>query len=308
MRYELSVPPSAQPPRRLVSTAELSGHLAIDLMDAADALLADPHPTRMLDGKVVVNAFFEPSTRTRLSFDLAARRLGADVLTLTATDASSRKGESLSDTGKTLEALGADVIVLRHPQAGAAKALADQLRICIVNGGDGSNDHPTQALVDAFTLRRHFGGIEGLKIVISGDIRHGRGAHANATLLHSLGAEVTLVAPAALRPSAGTWPGHLSNDLDRALERCDVVMLQRVQFERHHLPRRLRKRSFRRRYGLTAERAGRLGAGVVVMHPGPINRGIEIDSEVANGPRSLIDEQVANAVPVRMAVLSWLLQ
>lgn len=308
MRYELSVPPSARSPRKLVTTGEISKSLAAELMDAAEELGSDPHPARVLDGKAVVNAFFEPSTRTRLAFELAARRLGAEVLTVTAADASTRKGESLNDTGKTLKALGVDAIVLRHPRAGAAGQLADELRICVVNGGDGGNDHPTQALVDALTLRRHFGRIEGLDVVICGDLKHGRGAHASATLLQGLGAEVTLVAPSGLRPAQGIWPGRLSDDLDGALASCDVAMLQRVQFERHRLPGRLRRRSFRRRYGLTAARAEQLGDAAVVLHAGPVNRGIEIDSAVADGPRSLIREQVANAVPVRMAVLRWLLQ
>jgi aspartate carbamoyltransferase catalytic subunit len=260
-----------------------------------------------LDNYVVVNAFFEPSTRTRLSFELAARRLGAQVVTLTEDSSSVRKGESLRDTALTLEAIGAHLVVLRHPEPGSASLVSDLLEIPVINAGDGSHDHPTQALVDAYTLRRHFGRIDGLRVVIAGDLLYGRGAHANAILLNTLGAELTFVAPRGLRPPAGQFPARLTSDFDGALRACDAVLLQRIQFERHRRMHILRQREFKRRYGLTASRAAQMPAHAIVLHPGPINRGWEIDGTVADGPRSLILSQVTNGVVVRAAVLRWAL-
>jgi len=296
-------------PRRLISTDELTGPLALELLDQAERELSGPALAPRVDRKfVVVNAFFEPSTRTRLSFALAAQRLGALTLTITEADASVRKGESLVDTVRTLEALGADVIVLRHPRAGAALTAADAVKIPVVNAGDGTNDHPTQALVDALTLRRRFGRIKGLRIVIVGDLRFGRGAHASVTLLHALGAEIEYAAPRRLRPYGEAFPARRVDDLDVALAGCDAVMVQRVQFERQsRVLSRLSRRAFERRHGLTAARAAALPAHAAILHPGPINRGIEIDAEVADDPRSQILAQVANGVAVRAAVLRWLL-
>jgi aspartate carbamoyltransferase catalytic subunit len=291
--------------RGLIASTHLTGQAAVRILDDARRLAAGEGFDRSLSGKTVVNLFLEPSTRTRVSFEMAARRLGADVVTLTGGEASVRKGESLEDTLRTVEAIGADAVVLRHPAAGAASRAASCLRVPVVNAGDGSNDHPTQALVDAYTLRQHFGRVEGLRVVILGDLRHGRGAHANTHLLRALGASVTLAAPPWLRPREVPAGVRVVGDPEAALSGCDAVLLQRLQSERRGRLMVPVKRRFRRSVGLTSERARRMPPHAVVLHPGPLNRGSEVDDEVVDGPRSLVLAQAGCTVPVRMAVLRW---
>jgi aspartate carbamoyltransferase catalytic subunit len=261
-----------------------------------------------LRGRTVVNLFFEDSTRTRISFEAAAKRLSADVINFSAKGSSVGKGESLKDTAMTLEAMGADAVVIRHSASGAPHRLAGWVKGSVVNAGDGSHEHPTQALLDAFTMRRRLGRLDGLRVAIVGDVLHSRVARSNVLLLSTLGAEVTLVGPPTLLPIAvDAWPCYVSYDLDAALPKSDVVMMLRVQQERMNAAYFPSVREYSRRYGLDAARMGMLPGHAVVMHPGPMNRGVEIAAEVADSARSTIVEQVANGVSVRMAVLYLLL-
>jgi aspartate carbamoyltransferase catalytic subunit len=259
----------------------------------------------------VVNLFYEDSTRTRISFEAAAKRLSADVINFSAKGSSVAKGESLKDTALTLEAMGADAVVIRHGASGAPHRLAGWVRGSVVNAGDGTHEHPTQALLDAFTIRRRLrpnGGLDGLRVTIAGDILHSRVARSNMLLLTTLGAQVTLVAPPTLLPLAvGSWPCNVSYDLDSELPKSDVVMMLRVQQERMSAAYFPSVREYSRRYGLDVARMAKLPGHAIVMHPGPMNRGVEIAAEVADSPRSTIVEQVANGVTVRMAVLYLLL-
>jgi aspartate carbamoyltransferase catalytic subunit len=263
----------------------------------------------------VVNLFYEDSTRTRISFEAAAKRLSADVINFSAKGSSVAKGESLKDTALTLEAMGADAVVIRHGASGAAHRLAGWVRGSVLNAGDGTHEHPTQALLDAFTIRRRLkgsqargDGLDGLRVTIVGDVLHSRVARSNVLLLSTLGAEVTLAAPPTLLPLAvGSWPCAVSYDLDSALPKSDVVMMLRVQQERMTAAYFPSVREYSRRYGLDAERMARLPGHAIVMHPGPMNRGVEIAAEVADSVRSTIVEQVANGVTTRMAVLYLLL-
>jgi len=261
-----------------------------------------------LRGRTVVNLFYEDSTRTRISFEAAAKRLSADVINFSAKGSSVAKGESLKDTALTLEAMGADAVVIRHGASGAPHRLAGWVRGCVVNAGDGAHEHPTQALLDAFTMRRRLGRLDGLRVTIVGDVLHSRVARSNVLLLATLGAEVTLVAPPTLLPVAvGGWPCAVGYDLSAALPKSDVVMMLRVQQERMNAAYFPTVREYSRRYGLDADRAALLPEHAIVMHPGPMNRGVEIAAEVADSPRSTIVEQVSNGVSVRMAVLYLLL-
>lgn len=257
-----------------------------------------------LRGKTLVNFFVEPSTRTRVSFELAAERLSADVINMSASASSLSKGETLKDTALNLEALHADVIVLRHSSAGAAQFLAERLEACVVNAGDGAHEHPTQALLDAFTIRERKGRIEGLHVAIVGDILFSRVARSDIFALTKLGAKVTLVGPATLLPRELERLGvGISHDLDSLLPELDVINLLRIQHERQrkeYFPSLGEYTSF---FGLTKARASRLKPDCLIMHPGPMNRGVEIDSDVADSPRSVILEQVTNGLAVRMAVL-----
>jgi aspartate carbamoyltransferase catalytic subunit len=276
-----------------------------------------------LRGKTVVSTFFEDSTRTRLSFEAAAKRLSADVMTFTGSSISLNKGESLRDTVLTIAAMGADAFVVRHGCAGVPAQVAGWLDqaggASVLNAGDGAHEHPTQALLDCFTISRErearFGArparpgvLRGLRVAIVGDIRHSRVARSNVLAFSALGAEISLVAPATLLPpSLAGWPVEVSHDIDALLPKCDVVYLLRLQNERmteQFLPT---LREYTATYGLTAERARLLGPSTIVMHPGPIRRGIEIAAEVADSPVSVITTQVANGVAVRMAVLYLLL-
>ena len=262
-----------------------------------------------LRGKTVVSMFYEDSTRTRLSFETAAKRLSADTMTFSAGSSSLRKGESLLDTVRTVEAMGIDAIVVRHRSSGVPQRIAGWIDAAIVNAGDGWHEHPTQALLDAFTLRRHRGdSFAGMKMSIVGDIKHSRVARSNVKALSALGAEVTLVGPPTLMPpDLEGWPVTVSYDLDEVLPTSDVLYVLRIQRERQQEALFPSLREYATRYGVTSERLARLPADALVMHPGPTNRGVEIDALVADDPRSVINEQVANGVAVRMAVLYMLL-
>jgi aspartate carbamoyltransferase catalytic subunit len=298
--------------RHLLSAADLDATTATLVLDTAAELAnvtgREVKKLPTLRGRTVVNLFYEDSTRTRISFEAAAKRLSADVINFSAKGSSVAKGESLKDTALTLQAMGADAVVVRHSAAGAPHRLAHWLDGCVLNAGDGTNEHPTQALLDAYTIRSRLGRLQDLKVAIVGDILHSRVAHSNALLLHTLGAKVTLVGPPTLLPvGVGTWPASVSYDLDAVLPDVDVVMVLRVQRERMADSYFPTAREYARRYGLDGHRVARLPAHAIVMAPGPIIRGMEIAPEVADSPRSTIVEQVANGVSVRMAVLYLLL-
>jgi len=257
-----------------------------------------------LRGKVVVNLFFEDSTRTRNSFTLAAERLSADVIQFSTKFSSVSKGETLLDTAKNLEAMGIDIVVIRHSAGGAPHLLARSINSCVVNAGDGYNEHPTQGLLDVFTIRQMKGSLEGLKVAIVGDISHSRVARSNIWALTKLGAEVTLVGPPTLMPAAvSELPVKVSHSLDEIIEKVDVINMLRIQFERLGANPFPSIREYSHYFGLTVDRMKRAKPDVIVMHPGPINRGLEIESEVADGKNSVILQQVENGLAVRMAVL-----
>jgi len=299
--------------KHLLSAADLDREAATLVLDTAaqiDAALAGREVKKLptLRGRTVVNLFYEDSTRTRISFELAAKRLSADVITFSAKGSSVSKGESLKDTALTLEAMGADAVVVRHSMSGAPHRLAQWVRGSVVNAGDGTHEHPTQALLDAFTMRARLGRLEGLRVTIVGDVLHSRVARSNVLLLSTLGAEVTVVAPPTLLPvGVDAWPVEVSFDLDQSLPKADVVMMLRVQRERMSASYFPSPREYSRRYGLDATRMAMLAEHAIVMHPGPMNRGMEIAAEVADSVRSTIVEQVSNGLSVRMAVLYLLL-
>jgi aspartate carbamoyltransferase catalytic subunit len=298
--------------RHLISAADLSREDALQILDTAGELaqMAD-RPIRKLPtlrGRTVVNLFYEDSTRTRISFEAAAKRLSADVINFSAKGSSVAKGESLKDTALTLEAMGADAVVIRHGASGAPHRLAHWVRGSVVNAGDGTHEHPTQALLDAYTMRSRLGRLEGLRVMIVGDVLHSRVARSNVLLLRTLGADVTLVAPPTLLPVAvSSWPCEVSYDLDAELPKTDVIMMLRVQAERMNAAYFPTVREYSRRYGLDGDRMARLPEHAIVMHPGPMNRGVEIAAGVADSARSTIVEQVANGVSIRMAVLYLML-
>lgn len=304
--------------RHLLSTKDLARDDAVRILDVAEemAATADREVKKLpaLRGKTIVNLFFEDSTRTRLSFESAAKRLSADVITFSAKGSSVSKGESLKDTAQTLVAMGADAIVVRHHASGAAHRLAHAgwIDAAIINAGDGTHEHPTQALLDAFTLRRRLHGedargraLDGAHVVIVGDILHSRVARSNVWLLATLGADVHLVAPRTLQPAGiEAWPATVHELLDDALATGpDAVMMLRIQRERMHDAFFPSEREYARIWGLTAERFAALPADTIVMHPGPMNRGLEIASVAADSTRSTVLEQVTNGVSIRMAVL-----
>jgi aspartate carbamoyltransferase catalytic subunit len=257
-----------------------------------------------LRGKTVVNLFYEPSTRTRVSFEVAAKRLSADVINIATETSSVKKGETLIDTGKNIEALKVDIIVMRHNYSGAPVLLARNLRASVVNAGDGWHEHPTQALLDIFTLKEKLGKIEGLNISIVGDIAHSRVARSNIWGLTKLGAKVTVCAPQMLIPPAIEQMGvSITYDIEEALKNADAVNVLRMQFERDSSNAFPKQLDYFKKYGITSERLQKAKKNIVVMHPGPINRGIEMSSTVADGENSVILEQVTNGIAVRMAVL-----
>jgi len=263
-----------------------------------------------LRGRVVVNAFFEASTRTRTSFELAAQRLSADVIDFSEKGSSVSKGETLIDTARTIEAMGIDVIVIRHPAAGAAELLSRSIKCSIINAGDGAHEHPTQGLLDLYTIRERFGKVAGLKVAIVGDIANSRVARSNLWALTKLGAQVIFVGPPTLLPKSfeqlgGPAAGSVSvvHDLDAVIGEVDVINMLRVQFERIKSSQFPTVREFTSMYGLTWDRFQRCKKDVFVMHPGPMNRGIEIQSDIADSPASGILQQVTNGLAIRMAVL-----
>ncbi len=304
--------------KHLLATKGIGRDEAVALLDLsedfADTQRRAVKKLPTLRGITVVNLFFEDSTRTRISFEAAAQRLSADVITFTAKGSSVSKGESLQDTAQTLGAMGADGIVIRHASSGAAAVLAASgwTRAGVINAGDGTHEHPTQGLLDAYTIRKRLHGdasrardLDGVRVVIAGDILHSRVARSNLWLLTSLGADVMFVAPPTLLPThIDGWPASTSVDFDAALATApDVVMMLRIQRERMHDAFFPSVREYSRRFGLSQERADRLPARSIVMHPGPMNRGLEIAGSVADSPRSTVLEQVANGISVRMAVL-----
>ncbi len=310
--------------RHLLSAADLDRDAAVRILDVAEQMAATQQreikklPT--LRGRTVVNLFFEDSTRTRISFEAAAKRLSADVINFSAKGSSVSKGESLKDTALTLEAMGADAVVVRHSASGAPHRLAHAgwIRGCVVNAGDGTHEHPTQALLDSFTLRRRLragaagADLSGARVAVVGDVLHSRVARSNVLLLHALGAHVVLVAPPTLLPvGVASWPCTTSYDLDSVLAgehgELDAVMMLRVQQERMRAAFFPTAREYSRRYGLDARRMAMLPRHTLVMHPGPMNRGLEISADAADSSRSTIVEQVTNGVAVRMAVLFLLL-
>ena len=300
-------------PRHLLSAGDLDRATALHVLDTAERLdqaMAGREVRKLptLRGRTVVNLFYEDSTRTRISFEVAAKRLSADVINFSAKGSSVSKGESLKDTALTLQAMGADAVVCRHCSSGAPRRLSAWLDGRVVNAGDGTHEHPTQALLDAFTLRRHLGALDGRKVVLVGDVLHSRVARSNVLLLSTLGADVVLVAPPTLLPfGVEHWPVTVSYHLDRSLVGADAVMMLRVQQERMSGSFFPTAREYARSYGLDSRRRALLGRDSVVMHPGPMNRGMEISPAVADGAGSVIVEQVANGVTVRMAVLYLLL-
>ena len=298
--------------KHLLSAADLDLDTARLVLDTAEELgrVTDRAVKKLptLRGRTVVNLFYEDSTRTRISFELAAKRLSADVINFSAKGSSVSKGESLKDTALTLQAMGADAVVCRHQASGAPHTLARWVSGSVVNAGDGTHEHPTQALLDAYTMRSRLGRIEDLRVAIVGDVLHSRVARSNVLLLATLGAQVTLVAPPTLLPvGVETWPAEHSYDLNSVLPKSDVVMMLRVQRERMSDAYFPSAREYARRYGLDATRMAMLGDDAIVMHPGPMNRGMEIAAEVADSVRSTIVDQVTNGVSVRMAVLYLLL-
>jgi len=296
----------------LLGIEPLSADEITRILDTAESMLSigqrEVKKVPALRGRMIVNLFFEASTRTRFSFETAEKWLSADALNFAAKGSSVEKGESLLDTARNLQAMSPDLIVIRHQTPGVPHFLARHLKAGVVNAGDGAHEHPTQALLDALTIRRHFGKIAGLHVVITGDIAHSRVVRSNIWLLTKLGARVTVCGPPTLAPACLAAMGvEVTTDFDAALPGADVVMMLRMQLERQGSSYFPSTREYFKRYGLTAARLARAGAHAVVMHPGPMNRGVEISSEVADSPRSLILDQVANGVAVRMAVLYLLL-
>ncbi|HVR34042.1 MAG TPA: aspartate carbamoyltransferase catalytic subunit [Acidimicrobiia bacterium] len=298
--------------RHLLSIEDVTAGEITDLLDLADGfvdvLARDVPKVPTLRGRTIALLFYESSTRTRLSFDRAAKALSADVLTFSPGGSSVSKGESLKDTALTLQAMGPDLMVVRHGATGAPWRVADWTGLPVVNAGDGSHQHPTQALLDVLTLRRHFGAVAGLSVAIVGDIRHSRVARSTAGALIALDASVTLVAPRTLLPVDVTdWGVATADSLDEVLDTVDVVYLLRIQTERGGGDVFPSVSEYVGRFGLTRARAARLRPTAMVMHPGPMNRGVEIDATVADGPRALVAAQVSNGIAVRMAVLFRLL-
>jgi len=294
--------------KHLLGLRELSAEEITYILDTAEGF--EQISTRSvkkappLRGKVVVNLFFEDSTRTRTSFALAASRLSADVIEFTKKVSSVSKGETLLDTARNFEAMGIDIVVIRHGAGGASKFLSRNINACVVNAGDGYCEHPTQGLLDVYTIRKIRGSLDGLKIAIVGDIAHSRVARSDMWAMTKLGAEVTFVGPPTLMPSqVSQMPVNVSYNLDEVVEKVDVINMLRIQFERIGGNSFPSVREYSRYFGLTAERMKRAKPDILVMHPGPINRGLEIESKVADGPNSVILDQVTNGLAVRMAVL-----
>jgi aspartate carbamoyltransferase catalytic subunit len=298
--------------KHLLSMAQLTPEDVTRVLDTADSFREVG--TRVikkvpaLRGRTVVNLFYENSTRTRISFELAAKRLSADVINFSTSGSSVSKGESLKDTALTLEAMGSDAIVMRHSSSGACHTLTKWVRSSVINAGDGTHEHPTQALLDLYTIRERFGRLEGLRAAITGDVLHSRVARSLTQGLVKMGAEVTLVGPPTLIPPEATaWGAAVSYDLDPVIAKLDVCYVLRVQRERQRQQYFPSVREYSRLYGLSRERVAQLPEGALIMHPGPMNRGVEIASEVADLPQSVITEQVTNGIAVRMSLLYLML-
>ena len=304
--------------QNLLSVNDLTKEQSLDLITTAKYMAAiSEGPNRKLPtlrGKTVVNLFFEDSTRTRISFETAAKRLSADVINFSAKGSSASKGEGLKDTAQTLQAMGADAVIIRHSASGAAARLAasNWISASIINAGDGTHEHPTQALLDAYTIKNELAAdkkdLTGIKVAIVGDILHSRVARSNVLLLNKLGAKIKLVAPPTLMPvGISDWPVEPSFSLDDAIADCDVVMMLRIQLERMNSAYFPNEREYSRNYGLTKNRINALKNNAIIMHPGPMNRGLEISAECADDVKSVIVDQVKNGVAMRMAVLYHLL-
>jgi aspartate carbamoyltransferase catalytic subunit len=304
--------------KHLLSINDLTYDEAIQILDTAHELarVSDGPMKKLptLRGRTIVNLFYEDSTRTRISFEAAAKRLSADVINFSAKGSSVSKGESLKDTALTLQAMGADAVIIRHSASGAARRLADSewTSGSVINAGDGTHEHPSQALLDAFTIRKHLAhdekDLRGIKIAIVGDVLHSRVARSNVLLLEKLGARVFLVAPPTLMPvGVEHWPAQVSYNLDEVLPEVDAIMMLRVQLERMSDSFFPSAREYSRYFGLNQERLAILKSNAIVMHPGPMNRGLEITAESADSARSVIVEQVSNGINVRMAILYLLL-
>ncbi len=298
--------------KHLLSINDLTAEDVLRILDTAESFREVG--TRVikkvpaLRGRTVVNLFYENSTRTRISFELAAKRLSADVINFTTSGTSVAKGESLKDTALTLQAMGADAIVIRHASSGAPLTLTRWVRGSVLNAGDGTHEHPTQALLDLYTMRDRLGRLEGLRVAIVGDVLHSRVARSLSFGLVKMGAEVTLVGPPTLiPPEAPTWGVAVSYDLEAVLPKLDVCYLLRIQRERQRQRFFPSLREYSRLYGLTRERVGMLPEGCLIMHPGPMNRGVEIESDVADLPQAVMEEQVTNGIAIRMALLYLLL-
>ncbi|MGD2080261.1 MAG: aspartate carbamoyltransferase catalytic subunit [Nitrospirota bacterium] len=292
----------------LLGIKDLSADEIALILDTAasfkDVLMRDIKKVPTLRGRTVVNLFYEPSTRTRTSFELASKRLSTDVVNFSVSSSSVVKGETLIDTALTVQALGADVMIIRHSSSGVPHLLAGELEASVINAGDGMNEHPTQALLDAFTMREKKGGIEGLAVAIVGDISHSRVAKSNIYCLKKLGAKVRLIGPPTLLPDViGQLGVETFYDMNKGLKGVDVVMMLRIQLERQGTGFFPSKEEYFKNWGLTTERLALANDDAIVMHPGPMNRGIEITSAVADGDRSVILEQVTNGIAVRMAVM-----
>lgn len=299
------------PHRHLLGIEGLNPLEITALLDSADRFVALSRQVEKksaaLRGRTQVNLFFEPSTRTQASFELAGKRLGADVMNMSVSNSSVKKGETLIDTAATLNAMRPDLIIVRHHAAGAVNLLARKVDCSVVNAGDGAHEHPTQALLDALTIRRNKGRIAGLKVAICGDILHSRVARSNIILLNAMGAQVRLIAPSTLMPAGAERFGvNTYTDMRKGLEGVDIVMMLRLQLERMSGAFVASPKEYFRYYGLDAEKLGLAAPDALVMHPGPMNRGVEISSQVADGAQSLIREQVEMGVAVRMAVLDAL--
>ncbi len=294
--------------RHFVDIADHDASELTSVLDLAEqfsnVLERDVPKVPALRGQTIVLAFFEDSTRTRTSFDLAARRLSADVINFSAGSSSLKKGESLRDTIETISAMGIDGLVVRHASSGAATQIRQWTDASIINAGDGWHQHPTQAMLDAFTIRRRLGSLEGKHILLCGDVQHSRVARSDVQAFTALGASVTIVGPRTLLPpTLEGWPVEVATSLDEVIGEVDVAYFLRIQKERMTEALLPSDREYRREFGLTVDRAHKLPAGAVIMHPGPMNRGVEIDPEVADDPRCAVLEQVANGVAVRMAIL-----
>jgi len=304
--------------KHLLSINDISKLEAISILDTAQELarVSDGPMKKLptLRGRTIVNLFAEDSTRTRISFEAAAKRLSADVINFSAKGSSISKGESLKDTAQTLQAMGADAVIIRHGASGAAQRLADSqwMSGSVINAGDGTHEHPSQALLDAFTIRKHLSkgasDLTGLRVAIVGDVLHSRVARSNVLLLSKLGANVILVAPPTLLPvGIESWPCDISYDLDSVISTVDAIMMLRIQMERMSEIFFPNAREYSRYFGLNSDRMKALKSDAIVMHPGPMNRGLEITADAADGARSVIVEQVANGVSIRMAILYLLL-